>query len=419
MKILIGLSVLVCLALVTSSRRLWRLRRTTVGTMLTTGGWLMLGVGFVLGPHAGGLVEASQVEVLRPLVLVVLGWVGLMVGLGASAQLTRYVPPRVVGVAVMDALLSVGVVGAVAWLVIDWQAELSLGAGDLLPTVLLLAACAVAWSPEIRSLRRGCTEARPATMVLRSASGVGSILAIALLGFGLAGAAPPDPRGALAVAAFSLPQATVGLGVSLVVAVVVGVLGQWLMALAGRGEGEFLVVLLGVVSLAAGAGAAMGYAPILVAMLCGAVVVNLPGRALNRLQQTIIEAEQPIAMMLMLLAGMLLDPAIGVSGIWLVLVLFAARLLVKRGVVRRLVIRAVAAENRAGQRPALGVMRQNPVAIALATGFVLWSPPGGGVAAAGQVLTVVILVGLISDCFWLLVPWLTPALPVASVECGS
>jgi hypothetical protein len=189
-----------------------------------------------------------------------------------------------------------------------------------------------------------------------------------------------------------------GLAISVGLGLTMGLMGQWLMGLAGRSEGEFLVVLLGLVTLTAGAAATLGYSPLLVAALGGAVIVNLTGKALRRFQRVIIEAEQPVAMALMLVAGVLADPRLTPAALSLMLALAIMRGIVKL-IDLRLIRRAMKLDH---DPPALvGLIRQNPLAIAMAVGYAI-APLGRSEATplgGGQVVMIVILIGVMSEAF--------------------
>jgi hypothetical protein len=407
MQILLGLALVVVLALGASSKRFWRLRRTRVGAVLTTGGWLMLGVGMLLGPHGIKFVKLDEWVVIDPLVLICLGWVGLMVGLGADRNLPKMLPGVVKAMVVWDALASVLVVGAAVWWVIQAQAngEMSEPVGwQAWPLALLLGVCTVSWSAEGRSLARSGSDAEGRmTQVLRAGSGASGMLALTIY--------------VLVMGWFVIDGGeVVGSGVawgmemfvSMLMALVLGWLGLFLMGLAGRGDGELLVVLLGLVTLVAGAAATMGDSPLFVSLLVGAVLVNGPQKekGLTRLKRVILESEQPVAMVLMLAAGLLADPTVwrdkGALAWSLVGVILLGRVVVKlllgRWVAKRSLTRDAGAAH-GGQGVLLGMMRQNPLAIAIACGYAI-SPLGvytGMALNGGEVLMVLMVAGLLSE----------------------
>jgi len=266
---------------------------------------------------------------------------------------------------------------------------------------ILLGTCGVGWSSEVRSLLRGAFPHSESAIMLRSVSGIGLLLAVGFYGLLFTFIQHSS------VADYTLGDVAVAVGLSMLIAVTVGVMGMVFMRMVGRDGGEFLVVLLGVVSFVAGCASSLGYSPLFVGMLCGVVIVNLPGGVLDRFKRVIVEAEQPMAMILMLVAGVMADPMIGFNGVLLVFVLVVVRLIIKLGVMRRRlnVLRGGDVETLLP----IGPIRQSPLAIALVVGYSLAISSGGDGSAlvemvsGGVILTVVILVGLVSDAIPLLI----------------
>ncbi len=389
MKALLTVAVLVVLALLVSSRRLWRLRRSRLGAVVVSGGWLPVLLGFLLGPRITGLVDQVTLRELSPLLQLCLCWVGLLVGFQLHRRLREVLPPRAAAQAFTDALLSLLVGGLAAYLVL----------GDAPPrgrltAAVLLGLCTVSWMADAWSLRGDGSPGRRATDRLRATSGLGSVLAIA--GYGLlfktwdaplAGASP------LSVAA----SIGFGLAVSVIVALAAGLLCDWLVRLAEQRENEFLVVLLGFTAYTAGAAAALGYSPLFVGALTGAVVINLRSRVLDRLKRVILAAEQPFAMGLLLLAGAMADPRVGVVGLLLIAALLGARLAVKSAV-GAWAFRREAREEGAPY-VAVGPLRQAPLALVLLVGFHA-ATQGGALGAgldSGHLLAILIAVGVLAD----------------------
>lgn len=412
MRLLLGLAVLVALALIAAHRRWWAWRRAPLGAALTTGGYLTMAIGLLLGPHAIGLIDAADVSALRPLILFCLGWVGLMVGLQLRRDLPSLLPARTLPLAGLDALLSILGVGGAAFCAMAFNpftaglrvAEVGVIAG-------VLGACAIGWSAELRSLV-GSEQHRGAAGRVRAVAGLTSAVAIAAYGvvFMLI------EHGA--TFGISLLPLGVGLIVSLLTAGIVGLLGAWLMPLARKSESSFLVVLLGLVAFAAGAAATLGYSPLLVAMLAGALVVNLPGSALTRLRRVVVDAEQPVAMALMLTAGVIADPRLG-AGLWLAIgVILAARLLAKWPL-------GLATTRDADQPASSGplpfaAMRQAPLAVALAVGYAIsgHARVTETVIDGGKLVMLVILIGLGSDIVPQLLRLIAPNRPASGEATG-
>jgi len=168
-----------------------------------------------------------------------------------------------------------------------------------------------------------------------------------------------------------------------------------------RGEKGFIAYVT------AGIASTLGFSPLFVAMLLGAVIVNLPGKMLNQFQRVVVDAEQPIAMALMLTAGVVADPTPGRTAVWLLLALFAARLLVKRIVARWQPFRDAGAR---GTPLVFGPIRQAPIAIALALSYATsaHAHAASSIVTGGEVVMIVIAIGLLSDFLPLLTRYTHP-----------
>lgn len=402
MEVLLGLAILAAIALLASSKRFYAVRRTRWGAVLTTGGWVMVAVGWAIGPRGIGLITLEQLTVLQPLIVFCLGWVGVVVGMQAHRQLLKVLPPGAIKVSVIDALLSfVLVTAGVAALLMSWRWPWYAA----LPGALVLGVSSTGWSAEVRSLkRRGMWSDAPAGFV-RAAAGISSLLAVIAYGFVIFNLW--FDKGGAVVLAPSLIATIVGLAISLMIGIVMGLLGSWLTHVARNDEGEFLLVLLGLIAFSAGAAAAIGYAPLFVSMLIGALLVNMSGKPLERLRRVMIDAEQPVAMALMLVVGVLADLAIGWEGVLLVVLLLALRAVIKLGVIGRMVRRKVAVP---GMRFAIaGLMRPNPLALAIVAGFAVsrYGRAGQSEFSGAQLLGVVIIVGLIGEIWPFVRRWTT------------
>ena len=403
MQVFLAILVLISLALLTSSPRFYRLRRSRVGTSLFSDGWLAVGVGAMLGPSGFGLVQTESVLSATPLIVVGLGWIGVMVGLQARRRLLGSLPASVWRVFFADAALSVLVFGVGAWLALGWWTA-SDEVGVLVLPACALMACAVGWSMETRSLRAVDTpETARLALLVRAGGGLGAILAIGLMGVGSTLYAPTtvggDAPGALTVATRSV--------VALLLALGLGVLGRDAIRLAGRNRPELLVVFLGLVALAAGVAADLAISPLFAAMLTGVVIANLATGDTLPFERFILKAEHTVAVLFALLAGVLLDPAIGAKGLALAFAVGAARLVCKP-----VVFRASARAGNDDDARALparsplytGPARQAPLAVAIGVAFVLAEPSD----FSRRLLAVIVVGGIVSALLPVTIGAITP-----------
>jgi len=397
MRILLELALLIALALLASGRHVWVFRRTRSGAALFTGGWLMILVGMLIGPHGIGLIRSDRVLLLYPLLLFMLGWVGLLVGLQADRRIASILPFHVTKIALIDAGISL--VGTTAVALVVLVAMLDTPLATLWPLALLLGICSISWSPEVRSLQPSDLLGIRTMGVVRASAGIGSILMLILYALLINSFLLKNLEAVGATP--SITEFAVGVLTPVAFAVTMGAIAFWLMHMAENDESQLGVVLFGTICLTAGAAAMMGYLPLLFSMLAGAVLANLHSNTIVKFKRRIIVAEQPVAMILMLAAGVLTDPRVLVAHPLLVSVLIVCvlgmRLLLKLGMGRRM-LRTRLPKTR--PTPFLrGLLRQNPLAIAVAVGFAISSfgrAPNSPLQGS-EVVTVVILIGLISE----------------------
>lgn len=76
--------------------------------------WVVLG--FIVGPHALGLVASSVVDSVRPIILIGMGWLALVAGANYGVTPFGPVPARRVGLALVFGLVSGGLAGAAIYL---------------------------------------------------------------------------------------------------------------------------------------------------------------------------------------------------------------------------------------------------------------------------------------------------------------
>lgn len=404
MQVFLAILALISLALLATSPRFYRVRRSRVGVSLFSDGWLAVGVGALMGPSALGLIEPRTVFAATPLIVVGLGWIGMMVGLQARRSVLRALPPVVWRVAVIDLIVSAGLFGISAMLALRWwtggaeASALSLPAGAL-------AACAVGWSMETRSLRAvDSHESAALAMLVRACGGLGAIFAVMIVGVAatLFGASEP---GAGSPGVWSIVWRAL---VTVVLAIGLGALGRDALSMAGRKRPELLVVFLALVALAAGVAADLSVSPLFTAMLTGVVIANLTTPDMLQFERFILKAEHTVAMLFAMLAGVLLDPAIGVHGLALALLVGGGRLVVKP-LVFRLSARtgddALARALPARSPLYTGPARQSPLAVAIGVAFVLAEPSD----FSRKLLALIVLGGIVSALLPIVIGALTPS----------
>jgi hypothetical protein len=302
---------------------------------VAVGGPFLL-VGFILGPHLLQILTADTLLALTPLLALGLGWVGVLFGLQLDREHLRQFPPGYLAIAWLQAAVAFGVVYLVGRLIINAWFSLKLDA-------IILAAAATA-----------CVST-PAAIALISNT--------------------YRTRGRITRLLFY--------AASLDAAVGIVALSQ-----------ELVLLLIGLVLFAAGAAFYLSLSPLFVCMIAGVVIGNLsPLR--RRAYAALSQWEQPIYIMLLVLAGALLH----FSSWWIVplVAAYAGGRLVAKWVGGLVATRA---RPRGLPLPAsfgLALTPQGGISLAMAISFVLvYVPLGPELEAAVNVFfaTVVIAVGI-------------------------
>lgn len=376
------------LAIAGTSRALNRLRRSRPIAVLISGGWIWIAVGAALGPRVLGAIGGDIVLRMTPLVAFALGWIGLMIGLQAQRSVLASLPAGVRRATLTDLTLSLPLFGLAGWI------GLAMWAGDgpavsLAGPAALLAACGVGWTMETRSLRAGRSEADGRlSMAIRGAGGVAAIAAVSVWGVG----SSLSHHGDGGAPEIDLARGGATLAACVALAVVVGVVARLALRVASDNRADLLTVFVGLVALVSGAAVNLGAPPIFAAMLTGIVLTNMPGVELRRFERFLLDAEHVVAVVLAIIAGVLLDASIGPVGLLLAVALATLRLLTKPAAVSA-AARGDDSLRIASRTLRLASVRQSPVALAVAVGFVLAEPS----ETSRQLLAVVVLTGLLSE----------------------
>lgn len=397
LRIFAAIVMLVVLALLATGERSYKLQRKRFIAPLLSGGWLALGVGVLLGPFGLQLIDNEAILEARPLILMGLGWIGVLVGMQAQRRIMAIVPRTVWRWVAIDTAAAVVVLGAVSWLVLLQWVENPSPAAMLAPIAMVVTA-GLGWAAETRSIM---TERTPERLELatfvRGGAGLSAMIAIVLFGL----ASKVVRRDELGASIMVPGEAAFSLVASAALAILVGLVGRFMLGQAGRQRSDRLVLFIGIVAVVTGVAAELGFSPLFSAMLAGAVIANLEGSPLRDFERFILNAEQAVGVIFSLLAGVLLDPYIGLWGFVLAGVIATWRLIAKTPAMRWS-LREHAHRFPPGSALFFAPMRQAPVALALGVALV--------VAEASpfhrRLLAIVALVGLISEAAPLTRSWI-------------
>jgi len=408
MRTFLAILLVAVLALLASSSTGFRLRRSRWTVALFGGGWVAIGVGAAIGPQGLGAVTLQTIQSATPLVVLGLGWIGLMIGLQAQRTVLTSLPPSVVRVCGVDAALTLGVFGLAGW--IGLRSWLGADGGALWTMTALLACASLGWTMETRSLSSGdAGDTRERALIVRGSGGLAAILTIAVFGvvYSFAHPAPGTELSAL-----SLGSSRLVIGAALGLAA--GLIGRYALREAAGSRGAQLTVVLGLVAIVGGLAFEMDLSSLFVAGATGAVMTNLAGNELRSFERVILKAEHAVAAVFAMLAGALLDPAIGWGGLGLAALLAGLRLIVKP-----FALRAGGVRREGAGALSWAVVRQSPLAVALGVSVVV----SVGDAAPAKLLTVIVLAGVLAELTPLAAAWAlrgapmeTPVEPKAAAE---
>ena len=397
MQIFLTILVVSVLALLATSRRLYSLRRRRPMIVLVSGGWLAIAAGVALGPSGAALIRDEAVLPMTPLLMVGLGWIGLMVGLQVRRDVLAALPKSVKRLAAWDAMFSLAVFGVIGFAGLSiWVTER--GPGWIAAPLALLACCGIGWSMETRSLRaRDDPGSQRLALMVRASAALGAVLAVGVFGV----LASLGERVSATEMQIDVLGAAIRVGACIGLAIAASALGRYGLRLAGRTRDDQLVVFLGVVALVAGIAVQFRISPIFSAMLVGIVIANMHGLDARQFERFILKAEHVVAAVFALLAGVLLNTHIGVAELAIAIAIAAARLLFKPPLFRiwarrvdREQIGSVSVSIPDDSGLYIGPVRQSPLAIALAVGFVLLEHRS---ELSTRLLTIVAIAGVLSD----------------------
>jgi len=334
-------------------------------------------VGLLLGPHVGlGVVGQAQLGRLEPVVSLLLGLAGFLVGIRAKTLLVN--PERVLlgfGSALATALVfaaaflpildrTLGSSGGAAGFEVNeplftlggYSFELYFTSENLWLSLAMGAAACVASATWVSSFKRLFGARGPVTTLIECSAHASQIVALLVLGFVLAtlrATSEVNPWG-LSIAEWDMAAVLGSVACGLLFSLFIG---------HEQATSKVFVASVGLVTFAAGAGSALGISPLFVNLIAGLTVAFTSSHA-KRLHEELDRLQHPLLVLLMIFAGarwaMPENP-----WLWALPVFYAAL----RYVVRRIATRAVAlaSGDAALSVPRLGdgLMGQGTLAIAV------------------------------------------------------
>ena len=297
MKALIAVIVLTVLALVGSRRAALPGKLPFAVQTFFTGTEFII-IGLLLGSDFLNVIDDATLELLRPFVCVILGWVGFLFGLQFDRRTMTSLPGGYVAVSAVEGVVTLAAVLPVAW----YLMVKSTGAA---PDVIAVAAVALAASATCTGLtaltfveKRGRPSSRHVTTLLRFISSLDPAVGVIAtgVGFSLFAVHPFD--------AASFPMTLQWL----VISMCLGLVTAWIfvsLTLTRTSQAELTVYLLGAIALAGGVAFALHLSALFVSFVCGLVVANLTHvRSIRGRVMTIMaHGDRFLYLLLLVLAG--------------------------------------------------------------------------------------------------------------------
>ncbi len=359
-------------------------------------------LGIILGPQLRPVIlSAEALDKFAPLINLLLGLVGFLLGLRARSSL------RPANVALGGSIASMALIGLVAaaafalletligappdaerfqfYSVLIGDNYLALeGSVDHLWLSLAIGCAAAVSSPVLIARVASLHRARgPILDLLLSYAKVSQLIAIAIFGGTLVWARAAESAGQTHLPITIWVAVTVGVGI---------LLGLLFNLFIGRERDELRIYLaaVGTVTFASGTGSALGVSPLVVNLIAG-FVVSFTSRHATRLETTLMPIRHPILVLLRIFAGALWAPVHGL--LWLLAPAYVAVRIIVRWFTSwssTWMVRKLPSVPRLG----LGLVGQGGLAVAIALSFAQRFPEQAPIALT------TILGGIILSDLW-------------------
>lgn len=259
-------------------------------------------IGFLLGPRVTGLLGAGQVQDLTPIVSLVLGWLGMLLGTYFRLPTMALIEGDHLRIAFGEALVTFAAAGGALFGMLHYVAGFS--GRDAAVMAVTLAAVATLSSPRAVDavVDRARTGAR-ILPVLQLTARIDALVAVVAFGLVLAvfhqGEVSPGVRP---------PTATEWAVINVAVGVASGVLFHLFLGPRGHlDEGRLFVALAGAIVVASGASYYLNLSPIFTNLVLGFILAN-SGSAHRDVTRLLLLTERPVYLALLIFAGAAWSP---------------------------------------------------------------------------------------------------------------
>lgn len=308
-------------------------------SVLTLGAGFLI-TGLIIGPQVSGIITASALHELSPVIGLGLGWMGLLVGMQYDWRLIRQIPRQIWTGSLIISLLTIAIVFTCLYGFGLWQTSL-----PVFPVGFCLClACAASLSDysamvlikNMDSVRGGIlkqiqllTDIRiPIAVIIMS---LWYSIETALWQEAALYGTQYTNTDIFHQADFPITFQLIAQGlVWFITAVLLGVTLGWLLHYLTSERlqpNEMLLVLTGTVVLSSGLAAYIYSSPLFVNFIMGITLTNLPNMTRGRVSNRLMQTERPFFIVFMLITGALWNPAswfvLIVTGLYIVCRLFA------------------------------------------------------------------------------------------------
>lgn len=296
MQIVIGFLVLLLVALIGSHSLRSLYTPPPIIRRLFDNGLIFIAVGMAVGPAGVDLLTPDVLEKSGPVVVLFLGWIGFLFGVHLEWRRLRRIVLPMWMIAVGESLLTFALVFAGSVWFFTSRQQLGYDSTILFAAVVTLAACASGTAPSSVFL----LDDRPRftgriAQAMRLVGTVDDLPGLLIFGFFFA-FFPTYHIGPIAwQTGLSLAALTLLLGV------LFGILLKSVMLLA-RNEQTVLLVVLGVISLAAGFAQYIHLSAVFVGTIAGITFANLSGQK-ETVYRVLASSEQTIYVLFLMLVG--------------------------------------------------------------------------------------------------------------------
>ena len=279
-----------------------------------------IGLGFLLGPHALGVVPSDAADSFRPLAIAATSWLALILGTAYGYAGDRRLSPRAFFLGFGFSAISAAAIGGCVYTTAKWLAHMPESDCRLLALATGLAGCETSRQSVRWALDRG---AKPGRLLHLLEELADTYEVVPLVGLAFLFAMAPAPQGSLALPFWGW------IGLPVLLGVILGSTSALLLSSFTQAN-ETWGALLGAALLGTGVAWRLGLSPVTGLFVMG-VCLSLASRHASRLRVLLSSSEPGVLLPMLLLAGALLQLPSGSGPLWVVAAAVGGRLFTRWG----------------------------------------------------------------------------------------